>query len=87
MHQSLSVEVGHVMERIVEELFAPSKQYKAQIIRREDGLYLLKVYRWQEDCGYEFWSDITQGVSFIDTEVRAREIAREQLNICSNEFM
>lgn len=81
------MEVGVRMDRIVEELFVPSKQYKAQLIRRNDELYTTKVYRWQEDCSYEYWNDITQGFSLVETEEYARKAAVEQLKLCSGELV
>ncbi|PHC65417.1 hypothetical protein [Bacillus toyonensis] len=73
------------MEQVVREYFSPSKQYKAQIIKRKDGLYTTEIYRWLEDCGYEFWSSMSQGVSLIDSEEHAEKIAIEQLKGCSRE--
>ncbi|MED3310340.1 hypothetical protein P4436_05885 [Bacillus thuringiensis] len=73
------------MEQIVREYFSPSKQYKVQIIKRKDGLYTTEVYRWMEDCGFEFWSTINQGFSLIDSEDHARKIAIEQLRMYSKE--
>ncbi|EJS70440.1 hypothetical protein ICW_01909 [Bacillus wiedmannii] len=73
------------MEQVVREYSSPSKQYKVQIIKRKDGLYTTEVYRWMEDCGYEFWSSINQGFSLIDSEEHARKIAIEQLKECSRE--
>ncbi|HDR3495922.1 TPA: hypothetical protein QCN48_001264 [Bacillus toyonensis] len=73
------------MEQVVREYFSPSKQYKAQIIKRKDGLYTTELYRWMEDSGYEFWSSINQGFSLIDSEEHARKIAIEQLKGCSGE--
>ncbi|WP_144501206.1 hypothetical protein [Bacillus nitratireducens] len=69
------------MEQVVREYFSSSKQYKVQIIKRKDGLYTTEVYRWMEDCGYEFWSSINQGFSLIDSEDHARKIAIEQLRV------
>ncbi|MEM5633796.1 hypothetical protein AAHB55_12230 [Bacillus cereus] len=73
------------MEQIVKEYFSPSKQYKAQIIKRKDGLYTTEVYRWMEDCGYEFWSAMSRGVTLIDNEKHAHGIAIEQLRAYSGE--
>ncbi|EEM13382.1 hypothetical protein P4U78_29875 [Bacillus pseudomycoides] len=73
------------MEQIVTEYFSPSKQYKVQIIKRKDGLYTTEVYRWMVDCGYEFWSFMSQGLSLIDSEEHARKVAFEQLKECSRE--
>lgn len=42
------------MEQVVGEYFLSSKQYKVQIIKRKDGLYTTEVYKWMEDCGFEF---------------------------------
>ncbi|MGE6505040.1 hypothetical protein [Bacillus cereus] len=73
------------MGQVVRELYSPSKEYKVEIIKRKDGLYTTEVYRWMEDCGYEFWSSIDQGFSLIDSEENARKIAIEQLKGCSRE--
>lgn len=75
------------MGQVVRELYSPSKQYKVEIIKRKDGLYTTEVYRWMEDCGYEFWSSINQGFSLIDSEEHAEKIAIEQLKIYSGEFL
>ncbi|PGC56064.1 hypothetical protein COM24_08895 [Bacillus toyonensis] len=73
------------MERVIQEFFSPSKNYKVQIIKRKDGLYTTESYRWMEDCGYEFWSYISQGLTLIDSEEHAQKIAMEQLIECSRE--
>lgn len=73
------------MGQVVRELYSPSKQYKVEVIKRKDGLYTTEVYRWMEDCGYEFWSSINQGFSLIDSEDHARKIAIEQLRVYSKE--
>ncbi|MBJ7945112.1 hypothetical protein [Bacillus cereus group sp. N24] len=69
------------MGQVVRELYSPSKQYKVEIIKRKDGLYTTEVYRWMEDCGYEFWSSINQGFSLIDSEEQAEKLAIEQLRV------
>ncbi|PES60011.1 hypothetical protein CN507_30600 [Bacillus cereus] len=73
------------MGKVMRELYSPSKQYKVEIIKRKDGLYTTEVYRWMEDCGYEFWSSINQGFSLIDSEEHARKIAIEQLRMYAKE--
>ncbi|HDR4575405.1 TPA: hypothetical protein QCQ73_001700 [Bacillus cereus] len=73
------------MGQVVRELYSPSKQYKVEIIKRKDGLYTTEVYRWMEDCGYEFWSSMSRGVSLIDNEEHAQGIAIEQLKSYSGE--
>jgi hypothetical protein len=75
------------MEQVVKEIFSPSKQYKVQIINRKDNIFSTEVYMWQDDCGIEFWSPITRGLSLIDTEERAITIAIEELRNYSGEFI
>ncbi|MDC6157412.1 hypothetical protein HOV72_016070 [Bacillus albus] len=58
---------------------------KKDLIRRKDGLYTAEAYRWVEDCGYEFWGYISQGLTLIDSEEHARKIAMEQLKECSRD--
>ncbi|HFK1711816.1 TPA: hypothetical protein ACGXNW_005653 [Bacillus mycoides] len=72
------------MEQVIREYFSPSKLYKVQIIKRKDGLYTTEVYRWMEDCGYEFWSSMSRGVTLIDNEKHAQGIAIEQLRAYSS---
>ncbi|PEQ47294.1 hypothetical protein [Bacillus cereus] len=73
------------MEQVIQEFFSSSRNNKVQIIRRKDGLYTTEAYRWMEDCGYEFWSYISQGLTLIDSEEHARKIAMEQLKECSRD--
>ncbi|MFB5562600.1 hypothetical protein [Bacillus cereus] len=73
------------MERVIQEFFSSSKNYKVQIIKRKDGLYTTEAYRWMEDCGYEFWSYISQGLTLIDSNEHAQKIAMEQLKECSRD--
>jgi hypothetical protein len=73
------------MERVIQEFFSSSKNYKVQIIKRKDGLYTTEAYRWMEDCGYEFWSYISQGLTLIDSKEHAKKIAMEQLKECSRD--
>ncbi|MGG0255045.1 hypothetical protein ABEY61_07620 [Bacillus toyonensis] len=73
------------MERVIQEFFSPSKNYKVQIIKRKDGLYTTEAYRWMEDCGYDFWSYISQGSTLIDSEEHAQKIGMEQLKECSRD--
>ncbi|OUC03856.1 hypothetical protein BK784_01385 [Bacillus thuringiensis serovar medellin] len=75
------------MGQVVEELYSQSKQYKVEIIKRKDGLYTTEVYRWMEDCGYEFWSSVNQGFSLIDSKEHAEKIAIEQLKGCLRETL
>lgn len=75
------------MEQVIKEIFSPSKLYKVQIIKRKDNIFTTEVYMWQEDCGYEYWSPINQGLSLVDTEESALTIALEQLRSYSGEFI
>ncbi|MCP9227230.1 hypothetical protein NMG90_17660 [Bacillus mycoides] len=74
------------MGQVLREYFSPSKQYKVQVIKRKDGLYTTEVYRWMEDCGYEYWSLASQGISLIDKEEHAKKIAIEELKMYSGEI-
>jgi hypothetical protein len=76
-----------IMEQVIKEIFSPSKLYKVQIIKRKDNIFTTEVYMWQEDCGYEYWSPIKQGLSLFDTEESALTIAIEQLRNYSGEFI
>ena len=73
------------MERVIQEFFSSSKNYKVQIIKRKDGLYTAEAYRLMEDCGYECWSYISQGWTLIDRKEHAQKIAMEQLKECSRD--
>ncbi|MGF9937182.1 hypothetical protein ABEX73_04480 [Bacillus anthracis] len=75
------------MGQVVREYFSPNKLYKVEIIKRKDGLYTTEVYRWMEDCGYEFWSSMSRGVSLIDDEKHAQKIAIEELKAYSDEII
>ncbi|TFB13303.1 hypothetical protein E3U55_16360 [Filobacillus milosensis] len=75
------------MEQFINEFISPSKQYKAQVIKRTDGLYTTEVFMWQEDSGYKFWSQIKEGMSLVDTEERAIESALDKLRQCSGEII
>ena len=76
------------MIEVVKEMLSPSKKYKVEIIKRNDGLYTTQVSKWLEwddEYAYEYWSPIKQGVSLIDTEESAIKIGIEQLKECSGE--
>lgn len=70
---------------VIKEILSPSGQYKAQIIKREDGLFTTEVCMWQEDRGFEYWSPIKRGLTLVDTEKNAIKIAIEQLREHSGE--
>ncbi|MFB7159108.1 hypothetical protein [Lysinibacillus sp. NPDC056232] len=77
------------MNEVVKAILSPSKEYKVEIIKRNDGLYTIEIFRWFEcdiDYSYEYWSPITQGFSLMDTEESAMEIGVEQLKVYSGEI-
>ena len=78
---------GEMMESFIKEILSPSNHYKVKITKRRDGLFTTEVYRWQEDCGYEYWSPIKQGLSLIETEESAVSIAVELLREYSGEII
>ncbi|MDM5155564.1 hypothetical protein QUF88_17725 [Bacillus sp. DX1.1] len=73
------------MEEIIKEIVSPSKRYKVQVIKRNDGFFTTEVFAWFEDYGYEYWAPIKQGLSLIDTEKHAIAIAMEHLKVYSGE--
>lgn len=75
------------MEQVLKEMLSPSNQYKVQIIKRKDGLFTTELYRWQDDCGYEYWSPIKNGLSLFETEEGALRLAIEHLRDYSGEII
>ncbi|EJQ62044.1 hypothetical protein IG7_05324 [Bacillus cereus HuA2-4] len=73
------------MEEIIKEIVSPSKRYKVQVIKRNDGFFSTEVFAWFEDYGYEYWAPIKQGLSLIDSEKHAIAIAMEDLKVYSGE--
>lgn len=82
------VKDGDLMEQVIQEILSLSHQYKVQIVKRKDHFFTIGVYKWTEDCGYEYWSPIHKGLSLIETEESAVVLAVEHLreytgeNIC-----
>lgn len=70
--------------KIIKEIFSPSKNYKAQVIQRKDGLYQADVYIWDDE--WETWLEISRDFSLIDTEENARKISIEKLRNYSGEM-
>jgi hypothetical protein len=64
---------------VVKELISQNKQYKAEIVKRPDGLFSFEIFRWYEDEWGDGWSPITKGLSLIDTIEQAIETALEAL--------
>lgn len=75
------------MAEVINEIFSPSKKYKAQIIKRRDGLFTTEVSYWMEELGHEFWSPQHDGFTLIDSEESACKIAIEQLRSQSGEVI
>lgn len=79
-------------QEIVKELFTPSKEYKAEIIKRNDGLFEYRVYHWTREevpeYGYTsewYWDPITTTLSLTDTKANAVKLALQELHQHSGE--
>ncbi|GAA0075996.1 hypothetical protein UT300005_03740 [Clostridium sp. CTA-5] len=70
---------------IIEEIITENKQYKAEIIKRTDGLFSIEILRWYEDEWFESWTPIKSNISIIDTRRHAIEIALENLHNLTDE--
>jgi hypothetical protein len=62
---------------IIKEIIEPGNQYKAQIIKRNNGLFNIEIFKWDEE--WKCWSQTTRNVSLIDTEGHAISVALEEL--------
>ncbi|MDQ0876038.1 hypothetical protein QFZ77_004697 [Paenibacillus sp. V4I3] len=82
------------MDGIIREVYSPSRNYKAVIIKREkDGLYESKIYMWfthdqdirkmLDEEGY--WGIVSHYKSLFDTETNALKVAIEDLHSTSCE--
>lgn len=69
---------------VVKEIISPNKLYKAEIIKRADGLLKVEIFRWEDEWD-ECWSRTTRGLSLIDTMEHAIEIALEELDNLTGE--
>ncbi|MCA0173245.1 hypothetical protein LCD38_15305 [Bacillus sp. RAR_GA_16] len=67
------------MEEVVKQIYSPSKKYRAQIIKRNDGIYSTAIHYWMRECGEEFWSPVSTGFSLIGSKDSAEVVAIEQL--------
>jgi hypothetical protein len=72
-------------DQVVHVLASASGQYRAEIVRRRDGLFQVHLQRWTEemvpDHGKvaECWEEVRTAVSITDELPRAIEIAAELL--------
>lgn len=84
------------MDVTVKEVYSPSKEYKAVILKRtKDGLFESQIYKWfvhdpelqaiPNSVGY--WGIVHSFKSLADTEDRAFQIAIEELRLASREQM
>jgi len=80
------------MKQIVKEMMTPSKEYKAEIMKRSDGLFQYCIYTWTREevpeYGYMsewYWEPLTRTLSLIDTEDHAIKLALEDLYLHSGE--
>ncbi|KOA20034.1 hypothetical protein CLHOM_15990 [Clostridium homopropionicum DSM 5847] len=72
-----------VSMEVIKEIFSPSRKYKAEVIKREDGLFHVDVCKWDEE--WETWLQVSRGFSLTDTEENAIKIAIEKLRNSSGE--
>ncbi|KAA9029104.1 hypothetical protein [Niallia endozanthoxylica] len=80
------------MKQIVKEIMTPSKVYKAEIMKRSDGLFEYCICTWtrEEVPEYAYMSEwygdpLTKILSLIDTENHAIKLALEDLYLYSGE--
>ena len=64
---------------VIKEVITQNKLYKAQIIKRTDGLFSDKIFRWYEDEWDKCWSPITRWLSLMDTSEHAIKNTLEEL--------
>lgn len=70
---------------VAKEIMSQDKLYKAEIIRRTDGLFSFEIFRWYEDEWADGWSPITRSLSLMDTVEHATETALEELRNLTGE--
>ena len=70
---------------VIKEITSKNKQYKAEIIKRTDGLFSIEIFRWYEDEWFEYWTPVRDNISIIDTSKHAIEIALEILRNLTGE--
>lgn len=75
----LIIRVGLNMAEIVKCIYSPSKKYRVQVIKRNDGIYSTAVHYWMREFGQEFWTTVSTGLSLIGSKDSAEVIAKEQL--------
>lgn len=63
--------------KVVKEIFSQNKSYKAEIVKRNDNLFQVYIYLWDDE--WETWLQINKGLSLSDTEERAINSAYEHL--------
>lgn len=81
------------MQEVTKEIFTSSKNFKAKIIRRRDGLFQYLICEWTREkvpeYGYVsewYWSPLDKSLSICDTEERAIQRATEDLQLYSGEM-
>lgn len=62
---------------IIKEIFSQNKNYKAEIIKRNDNLFQAYIYLWDDE--WETWLQTTEGLSLTDNEQSAINSAIEHL--------
>lgn len=71
--------------KIISEIFSQNRKYKAEVVKREDGLYHVDIYEWDEE--WETWLQVTKGFSLTDTEENASKIAIKKLRTYTGETL
>jgi len=68
----------------IREFFSPNQKHKSVIYKREDGLFQVDVFFWDDE--WRTWLFESHGLSLTDTEANAEKIALENLRNCSGEL-
>jgi len=68
---------------VIKVFFSTSKQYKAEVVKREDNLFQVFVFMWDDE--WETWLQVNIGLSLTDTEQNAIKSAVEHLRNYSGE--
>lgn len=62
---------------IAKEFFSQNKNYKAEVIKRNDNLFQVYIYIWDDE--WKTWLQTTEGISLTDNKQSAISSAVEHL--------
>lgn len=62
---------------IAKEFFSQNKNYKAEVIKRNDNLFQVYIYIWDDE--WKTWLQATEGISLTDNEQSAISSTVEHL--------